>query len=168
MRVQTNAKLALIIPVEQEARARGKCTHREYRVATPRLEGIVDLVVTDGLEKIAYGALTSLDLVHWNLMMARALNAKELRLIFPNRRLAHDAQQRVEELRASGKAGSLSVLCLTVEAAVELLKNSNGTNVESRFPSSLTGQMPPQTPNSRTIATRRDSPCKSAGTTSSR
>ena len=124
-------RLALIAPIEHEARALGKRVYRQHPVVTPRLEGSVDLLVADDSHQTVYGALNSLDLVHWNLMKAREKKAHELRLIFPNGRMAHAAEKLVEQLRASGKAGSLSVLCLTAQAAVELLKNSNGTNGSS-------------------------------------
>ena len=151
-------RLALIVPIEREARALGKRVRRDYLVLTPRLEGRVDLLVADGSRETMYGALNSLDLVHWKLMIARAKKADELRLIFPNSRLVRAAKQRVDELRASGKAGSVSVLCLTVEAAVELLRNGNGTD---DFSASV-DQQPSQKPSDRTTtpATKGQSPCK--------
>jgi hypothetical protein len=121
-------RLALIAPIEREARARGKRAFRDYPVVTPRLEGLVDLLITDGSRRTAYGALDTLDLVGWNIMKARALKT-DLQMVFPSGRLAQAAEKLVDELRASGKAGGVSVLCLTVRDAVQLLKDSAGESL---------------------------------------
>ena len=120
-------RLSLIAPIEHEARAQGKRAYRGQRVVTPKLDALVDLLVTDGSRRTVYEAEISLDLVRWDIMKAMALKA-DLQMIFPNGRLAHAAERLVDELRASGKAGSLTILCLTADAAVQLLQNSNGVD----------------------------------------
>ena len=52
-------------------------------------------------------------------MKATALQLDELVLVFPTGRLARAAQKCVDELKASGRVLKLSIVCLTVGAALE-------------------------------------------------
>ena len=145
-------RLALITPIEHEARAQGKRAYREQRVVTPRLDAFVSLLVTDGSHRTVYEAEISLDLVRWDITKAMALKADELRMVFPTGRLARAAQERVNEIKASGKAAHLSILCLTVGAAVQRLKDSNGFDVGLNVVPTSIRQESPQKPKNRTTA----------------
>lgn len=81
-------------------------------------------------------------------MKARALKA-DLQMIFPNDRLARAAQKQVDELRASGKADGISILCLTVEAAVGLLKDSAAESLSVTVSNSIATQPDACSPKTR-------------------
>jgi len=121
----------LIAPIERAERARGAIVYREYRVVTPKLEGNMDLLVITKLRRRAYEAENTLDRVRWDIMKATAFPLDELVLVFPTGRLARAAQKCVDELKASGKVVRLSIVCVTVGAALQRIKDTNGTETES-------------------------------------
>jgi len=141
--------------IEQEVRAQGKRVCRDYLVVTPRLEGVVHLLVTDQAHRTAYQAGTSDELVPWNVMKAQALQVDELQIIFPNGRVASAAQRRADGLKASRKAGHMSVLCLTVDAAVQRLRDANGAGVNLKTTSEFSGKRLAQKPGNTTAVSPR-------------
>lgn len=157
-------KLALIDAVEQEARKRGKRVCREYRVVTPRLDAVMDLLVSDESHRTAYQAEDIVDLVGWNMLKAQAARVDELQILFPSDRLARIAQKLADDLKASGRASDLSVLCVTAPDAVQRLRDGNGVGVEVNPPSPFApGSSPQQLKSNVTILTdRRGKRCKFA------
>jgi hypothetical protein len=119
----------LIAPIECEARIQRAIVHREYRVVTSSVDGFVDLLVTTNSKRTVYEAENTLDRVRWDITKALALQADELQIIFPTGRLARAAQERVNEIKDSGKATRLSIYCLTVGAAVKRLKDNKRFDV---------------------------------------
>jgi hypothetical protein len=145
----------LIAPIEQEARALGANVYREYRVKTPAVEGFVDLLVITKLQRrIAYEAENTLDRVRWDIAKGRALQVDQLQIIFPNGRLARAAQKRVDEMKGSRKAVNLSILCLTVGAAVQQLKDKKGFDVDLEVGPTSIHQSPTHKPQSTSVTGR--------------
>lgn len=122
--------ILLIAPIEHAERARGAIVYREYRVVTPRLDGYIDLLVITKLRRRAYEAENNLDRVRWDITKATALQLDELVLVFPTGRLARAAEKSVDELKASGKVVKLSIVCLTVGAALQRITDTTGGEAE--------------------------------------
>jgi len=123
----------LIAPIECAARALKLTAYREYRVVTPSVDAYVDLLVIHQSHRIVYVEGRSVDGVRWNILKAKAVKAEALRIVFPNERIARTAQKCVEKVKASGKINVMAISCLTADAAVQQLKNSNrlmfGSNI---------------------------------------
>lgn len=126
MKNRTTQECALIAPIEREARALRATVSREHRIVTPNLDGVVDLLVDHQSRRTVYEAGLSAECMRWNIMKAIALNADQLQYIFPNLRLAHEAQKLADKVMTSGRAGNMSVICLTTDQALQRLKDSDG------------------------------------------
>jgi hypothetical protein len=158
MAAKSKSKSALDI-VELEARARGMRACRGYRVVTPRIDAVVGLLLTDDSHRIAVDVGKTPECVRWNTMKAQAIKADESQILFDNDRLARAAQRLADELKASGKAAHLSVLCLTADAAVQRLGDAktaraglSTAGVDVGVLSALVPEHLPQKHNHRTAA----------------
>jgi len=123
-----------LAPIEGAARAGGAIVCRQHRVVTPAVDAVVELLVVHGLCRTVYEARFSLDCLGWIIRKATALKPDELRIIFPNERLARAAQQLADQLTASRCRTPLPVLCLTTSEALRLFPRVN----HSASPSSTT------------------------------